>query len=138
MKFVFLLYLSWLPAGSLLAASQPNPIELLFLDFICSLKEASSCTGIVCYHNMCPYLKSTCPFLHGKGYVLFFFLKKLNKEVIKMQHNTWHSICIFPAQCFGVVKVSQTKYTEPSPTKTSQCIGDSCWESFGQQAAAEQ
>lgn len=52
------------------------------------------------YHIMCPCLNNTWPFPQCKAHVLFF-LKKLNKEVIKIQRHTWHPIPIFPTQCFS-------------------------------------
>lgn len=100
MKFVIFLYLdgyqltvSWLFLSQIWQNYCP-------WNFICSSKEASSCTGIVCYTTSC-VLTSTTHGLSPMAKHVLFFLKKLNKEAIKIQRHTWHPIPIFPTQCFG-------------------------------------
>ena len=74
--FVFLLYLAWIPAGSLLAASQSNPIESLSFGFLSASQKKPNLAQELCVTVTCPYLNSTCSFLHGKANFLFF----LNKQ----------------------------------------------------------
>lgn len=121
-----------------LAVSQLNLTELLPLEFYLLLKRSlllHRCC--VLYRIVCPYLNNTWPFPHGKVHVLFF-LKKLNKEVIKIQRHTWHPIPIFPTWCFGGGKSFRQEALREAPRRRRQRTGDSCWQSSGQEAAAEQ
>lgn len=119
MKFVIFLYLdgyqltvSWLFLSQIWQNYCP-------WNFICSSKEASSCTGIVCYTTSCVLTSTTHGLSPMAKHMSYFSWRNWIRRRLKFSVTPDIPFPYFPHSALVGVKVSQTRSTERSPTKAT-------------------
>lgn len=133
--FAFLLYLAWIPAGSLLSVSQSNPIESLSFGFLFASQKKPNLAQELCVTVTCVHISTAhVPSFMAKQLSYFFWINLIRKW---LKFSVTSSIPLLHS-ALECQKLHRQNALSQVTWRQCQCIGDPCWESFDQEAAAKQ